>query len=137
MSVEDIQGVFQRIGPLTAMLVDRVKGPMGGNILPAADHGKPTGRIFVEFAWEVVTTEVIRVMHHLTFGNPPMTLKTARGYKGISRSGELEPFPARFDYELSYHPEIDRYTWKEWVESGKQCIVGNYDVQETRALQLR
>ena len=106
-------------------------------MLPLEDHGKPTGRIFMEFAWPEVTKEVIRVLNNLTFGHPELTLKAYPMSQGISRAGEFEPFPARFDHELNHFPMIDRFTWKDWVESGKQCIVANYAVTETRRPQLR
>ena len=137
MTAYDVQKFFEGIGPLVTMNFDRKKGSMGGNMLVHAEHGQPTGRVFVEFSDSKVTKEAIRVLHHLTCGNPQFTLVTEQATKGISRPSDREAFPARFDGELAYHPEIDRYTWKEWVESGKQCIIGNYDVQDTREAQWR
>ena len=106
-------------------------------MIPLEDHGKPTGRIFMEFAWPEVTKEVIRVLNNLAFVHSELTLKACEMTQGISRAGEFEPFPARFDQELGNFQMIDRFTWKEWVQSGKQCIVANYEVTETRRPQLR
>ena len=96
--------------------------------------GSPAG-VF-EYADAETAKEVIRVLHNLTFGNPGTTLEALPSHSGIKRGGATEAFPARFDNQLGNKPKIARFSWSEWVDSGRQYRADNYEVTDTRAANV-